>query len=332
MQILRSNIQPLLIRNGITNSGTISQYWINGRKQSVSGIWLVYTDIKPYYTVCQLNCGIYENHFYIGIQISSRAKCHLHNALEYISSNEEEFLWYFSRLNENRVILYNTVELNSDSTISNLKNLESQMQVERNWFSLGEWYSRDEYLQDPLRISSRVTHVFATLYPLYLVFAGRRPLGKTIKEKLLRIEDTKTRSARKMEQSLISQTYDMTEQERDEIIAEIDKRNKGYKPKRVRLFGGSYRRNPVLSTLLKEKYGDHCQICDLILEVEKGFFCDTHHVVPLKNGGTDTSDNVVVICPNHHRLLDRSVSKIVSKTPLKMVIENKHQQFAIDFK
>ena len=332
MQILRSNVQPLLVRNSITIPGTISQYWINGRKQSVSGIWLAYTDIKPYYTVCQLNCGIYENHFYVGIQISSRAKDHLDNAFKYVQSNEEEFFWHFSRLNENRIVLYNSVELNSNSEISDLKNLESQMQSERSWFSIGEWYSRDEYLREPLRISNKVAQVFETLYPLYLVFAGRRPLGRTVKERLLRIEDAKIRSARKMEQSLISQTYNLTEQERDEIIAEIDKRNKGYKPKKTISLGGSYRRNPVLSTLLKEKYGDHCQICDFSFDVEKGFFCDTHHIIPLKNGGTDTSDNVAVICPNHHRLLDRSETKIISKTRSKMVIETKRQRITIGIK
>ena len=103
-------------------------------------------------------------------------------------------------------------------------------------------------------------------------FCWKKALREDNKGKTTENRRYKKKIGEKMEKFLISQTYDTTEQKRDEIIAEIDKRNKGYKPKRVRLFGGSYRRNPVLSTLLKEKYGDHCQICDLILEVRTGSF------------------------------------------------------------
>ena len=30
-------------------------------------------------------------------------------------------------------------------------------------------------------------------------------------------------------------------------------------------------------------------------------FLETHHVVPLAEGGADSLDNVVALCPNHHR-------------------------------
>jgi predicted restriction endonuclease len=61
-----------------------------------------------------------------------------------------------------------------------------------------------------------------------------------------------------------------------------------------------YKRNPSLSWGLKQKYKDRCQVCQEKLVVGKGFFCDTHHIVPLKSGGSDNSDNIAVVCPNHH--------------------------------
>ena len=30
-------------------------------------------------------------------------------------------------------------------------------------------------------------------------------------------------------------------------------------------------------------------------------YLETHHIVPLHEGGDDTSENVIALCPNHHR-------------------------------
>lgn len=32
--------------------------------------------------------------------------------------------------------------------------------------------------------------------------------------------------------------------------------------------------------------------------------CDVAHIIPRKNGGADTLDNVTMLCPNHHRMYD----------------------------
>ena len=30
--------------------------------------------------------------------------------------------------------------------------------------------------------------------------------------------------------------------------------------------------------------------------------CDLHHIIPTFQGGSDTDDNAVILCPNHHRM------------------------------
>jgi predicted HNH restriction endonuclease len=30
-------------------------------------------------------------------------------------------------------------------------------------------------------------------------------------------------------------------------------------------------------------------------------YLETHHAIPLSLGGADTPDNVIALCPNHHR-------------------------------
>lgn len=50
---------------------------------------------------------------------------------------------------------------------------------------------------------------------------------------------------------------------------------------------------------VRELYGDKCMICGW-MEAP----CDAHHIVPARSGGTHALSNLIVLCPNHHRLAD----------------------------
>ena len=63
---------------------------------------------------------------------------------------------------------------------------------------------------------------------------------------------------------------------------------------------------------LKLKYLDKCQICNysLILENEKRH-SEVHHLRPIgKELGNDDTNNMIVLCPNHHKAFDYSVLRI----------------------
>ncbi len=62
-------------------------------------------------------------------------------------------------------------------------------------------------------------------------------------------------------------------------------------------------RDPVLRSRTLERAKGACEYC-----ASQGFqmtdgriYLETHHVVPLSEGGTDTQDNLVALCANHHR-------------------------------
>ncbi len=57
---------------------------------------------------------------------------------------------------------------------------------------------------------------------------------------------------------------------------------------------------------LKRLYNFKCQICETRLELLSGYYCEVHHLKPLGNphNGPDRKDNMIVVCPNHHVLLD----------------------------
>ena len=63
-------------------------------------------------------------------------------------------------------------------------------------------------------------------------------------------------------------------------------------------------RNQWLSESLKAYYDCRCQICGRDFYPDYGVaFSETHHIQYLAQGGPDISGNIVVICPNHHRII-----------------------------
>lgn len=66
-------------------------------------------------------------------------------------------------------------------------------------------------------------------------------------------------------------------------------------------------RDTDLARKLKALHKGACQICGQGLRLRNGdIYSEAHHVQPLGNphNGPDTADNIVVLCPNHHVLLD----------------------------
>jgi len=63
-------------------------------------------------------------------------------------------------------------------------------------------------------------------------------------------------------------------------------------------------RNPALADTLKSYYDHHCQVCGNDFEPTYGVpYVESHHIHYLRDGGHDLSQNIVVLCPNHHRIV-----------------------------
>lgn len=66
-------------------------------------------------------------------------------------------------------------------------------------------------------------------------------------------------------------------------------------------------RDTELARKLKKIYKNKCQLCGNRLEIRKGkFYSEAHHIKPLgkPHNGPDQSNNIIVLCPNHHVLFD----------------------------
>lgn len=67
--------------------------------------------------------------------------------------------------------------------------------------------------------------------------------------------------------------------------------------------GIGFVRDRVLRAQALDRANGICEYCAKpgFATADGGMFLETHHVVPLGEGGADTEGNVAALCPNHHR-------------------------------
>ena len=87
-----------------------------------------------------------------------------------------------------------------------------------------------------------------------------------------------------------------------DVIVEREKPRKIIIPEHEEYF-----RDPLLAESLKSVYDHRCQVCGMNFRVRYDEpFAETHHIQPLSEKGLDISKNIIVICPNHHRIIHKT--------------------------
>lgn len=80
--------------------------------------------------------------------------------------------------------------------------------------------------------------------------------------------------------------------------------------------GTTFVRNPAHRLFALNRAKGTCEYCgNSGFKMENGkLFLETHHVIPLSEGGSDSRNNVTALCPNHHREAHHGVqAKVIQK-------------------
>ena len=84
-------------------------------------------------------------------------------------------------------------------------------------------------------------------------------------------------------------------------------------------------RDTNLARKLKQLHGNKCQICSETIKLPNGkCYSEAHHIRPLgsPHSGPDVAENIIVLCPNHHVMLDYGVIGLELD---KLIIHPKHK-------
>ncbi len=94
--------------------------------------------------------------------------------------------------------------------------------------------------------------------------------------------------------------HNLSDSELEEKIAKAPK-----KPSTTQVISIRYNRDPNIATLVKRKANGICQDCNkpapFVAKQTGEPFLEIHHIIPLANGGEDTIENTIALCPNCHR-------------------------------
>jgi 5-methylcytosine-specific restriction protein A len=84
------------------------------------------------------------------------------------------------------------------------------------------------------------------------------------------------------------------------ILASTD----AYKSPEKKHFSGSvFVRDAKVREYVLQRSKGKCEWCNTLgfAMANGAIYLETHHVIPLSEGGSDSANNVVALCPNHHR-------------------------------
>jgi putative restriction endonuclease len=90
---------------------------------------------------------------------------------------------------------------------------------------------------------------------------------------------------------------------------DFDKKYGSENPKRATQTVQRVIRDSKLGRQLKKLYDYKCQVCDLQIETEAGFYAEAAHIKPVgsPHDGPDLIENLLCLCPNHHLMFDKGV-------------------------
>lgn len=125
---------------------------------------------------------------------------------------------------------------------------------------------------------------------------------------------------------LLAEKENIDENEQDELLSIISKQKKEniireltnltpQSPELVTFKGKQYKRDNNTIAQLKFLRRFKCQICNTgILTKKKTLYVEAAHIKAKRHRGPETYDNILILCPNHHKEFDIGDKKIIEHT------------------
>jgi hypothetical protein len=110
--------------------------------------------------------------------------------------------------------------------------------------------------------------------------------------------------------------------EPDRYADQFDEVDNSGAAERRDISGKVFVRDPAVRAQVLLRARGKCEFCgvDGFLKYDGKVYLETHHVVPLSEGGPDKVGNVIALCPNHHREAHFSNKRTVLRRSLQQIV------------
>jgi len=225
---------------------------------------------------------------------------------------------YLNRIDSNKYSIMN------NKTIDALNKLGYNISSTKNFRN----YELVKKYQDELinKFPELLNYYKADAFNHFLVAVYRGQLMATDLGQFESLENT-------IEQNLIENyvKLDTTTLDKSELLKKI-KECETDKSEIVRINGKSFRRRNYLMVQIK-KYRDYkCQFCSTKIQKSNGeYYIEACHIDPKAKGGADSLDNILVLCPNCHKLFDygKKTHDKKENNQYSVVLNGKHFQVSL---
>jgi len=131
-----------------------------------------------------------------------------------------------------------------------------------------------------------------------------------------------------IEQEELREIYSQTDKE--ELISELLKL-KSTDPVSIEVKHKTYKRNNKTIAQLKLLRDFKCQICSTKIPIKNNkFYIEAAHIVPKCEKGPELPENILILCPNHHKEFDFGDKKIIEHSKKYLIFEMSKEKYTIN--
>lgn len=94
-------------------------------------------------------------------------------------------------------------------------------------------------------------------------------------------------------------------------------------PARIEGTASGFYRSPWVRAWTLQRAGRHCELCKSeapFLKDSGRPYLESHHVIPMSDGGGDTPENTAALCPNCHRELHHGAERLAKREQLRLIL------------
>jgi 5-methylcytosine-specific restriction protein A len=133
------------------------------------------------------------------------------------------------------------------------------------------------------------------------------------------------------EQKEIIREFKNQKKTKQDIIAEL-KNLKPTDPEEVTINSKSFKRDNRTVAQIKILRDFSCQICSTTIKKKDGtFYIEAAHIEPKHRKGRETPDNILLLCPNHHKEFDLGDRNILlhDKDKIQFILNGKEHKISL---